>query len=523
MGLLALWILVCRTAGDLPFDPLGPETRINQYTGYDQDDGWIDMDDAGHAVITYTSLGDVYARLYDVDGTPRTNEFRVNQQTNGSQNFARAAYRPDGGAIAIVWNDWNGYDGNLMGSFGRLYDGDGNALTGEFLLSTNVDGSQFDPVVAMDVDGRFAAAWVDAGPRDGIAGITMRLFLPDGTPASGEIRVNVPNTKSQVDPSIAYDRFGRILVAYTDASGRYGEPRDILVRRFDGNGTPLSGEIRVNDVTTGLQRWPILAAAADGRFVVAWQDEAGLDGSGRGIFARLFSDAAVPAPLTGDLAIATSGYGDQVRPVVACDHVGNFTAVWVDGATGDLDVLARRFDRGGLPLTDVVRVNTVIAGDQDNACLAVSGSGELVAATFTHQTDVWARWFESPLIQPVGTPAPGALVDLALWLPGNEELTYQVLASFGEEPGLPMPQGRRLALTPDLLFRHSILYPNGPDLFQFRGTLDAAGQGLATLAIPSDPLVHGLDLYFAALGLDLAQPGGGAVRTITRTLRLHIP
>ncbi|MFO0982365.1 MAG: hypothetical protein U1E76_11615 [Planctomycetota bacterium] len=482
VGLLMALGAAVLPASDFPFEPIGPEARVHQYTGYAQDDGWLDMDDAGHTVVTWTSLGDVYARLFDLDGTPRTSEFRVNQMTTGSQNFARTAYRADGGAIAIVWNDWAGLDGNLMGSYARLLDGDGHFLTPEFVVSTNIDGSQFDPVVAMGLDGSFAVAWVDAGPRDGIAGITMRLFRADGTPASGEIRVNEPNSKSQVDPSIAIDRFGRIIVAYTDASGRYGEPRDILVRTFRADGTPLTGELRVNDNTPGLQRWPILAVAGDGRFVVAWQDEGGLDGHGRGIFARLFADPMTPA--TGDLAIAESPYADQVRPVVACDFVGNFTVAWIDNGAGDQDILVRRFDRTGLALTPAVRVNTLTAGDQGSECVAVNASGELVACTFTHESDVWGRWFRSPLIEQIGPASPGATVELALWLPGNDGLTYQVLAAFAASPGLRMPLGRHLDLNPDLLLSYSILFPSGPEFFAFRGTLNSAGQAVATIRSP---------------------------------------
>jgi hypothetical protein len=508
-------------AGELPFVPLGPEVRINQYTGYSQDDGWVAMDRSGRSVVTWTSLADIYARLYDSGGAPRGDEFRVNQITAGTQNFARAAWQPDGSQFVVTWNDWNGNDGDLMGCFARLFDGDGQPLTPEFLVSVYTDGSQFDPDVAVGADGRFAIVWVDAGPRDGIAGISMRLYAADGTPTSDEIRVNDPNDRSQVDPAVGIDRAGQITVTYTDASDRYGEPRNILMKSFAADGTPLTPETRVNDETGGLQRWPRIAMAGDGRFVIVWQDEAGHDGDGRGVFARVFDDAQ--HPLTGDLPVAESPYGDQVRPIVSCDFTGNFTVVWSDSSLGDQDVLVRRFDNLGQPLMGAVEVSTSPGGDQTNPSVAVDDSGELEAAMFTSQTDIYGRWFRSPAIEQIGPLVPGVPLTLTLWLPGNAQLTYQMLASLGTDPGLDLPQSRHLALDADALFSFSIAFPSGPVFFRFREQLSDEGQSDVTVLIPADPSLSGLELWFAAVALDTNQPGGLAIRSVTRPFALQVP
>ena len=90
------------SAGELIFNPLGPEVRINQYSGYSQDDSWAAMDDEARSVVVWTSLGDIYARLFGAGGAPRTAEFRVNETTTGTQNFPKVAFRPDGKSFVVV-------------------------------------------------------------------------------------------------------------------------------------------------------------------------------------------------------------------------------------------------------------------------------------------------------------------------------------------------------------------------------------------------------------------------------------
>src|SRR5690606_14260414 len=107
--------------------------------------------------------------------------------------------------------------------------------------------------------------WADAG-TDGSVGIVGRLFSRTGTPQGGEFLINAPSDKTQINPALATSRDGLFVCAYTDASGATGEPREVLCRLVDANGTLVSGEILVNSQSAGMQRFPAVAMDADGDF-----------------------------------------------------------------------------------------------------------------------------------------------------------------------------------------------------------------------------------------------------------------
>ncbi|MFO0984325.1 MAG: hypothetical protein U1E76_21810 [Planctomycetota bacterium] len=508
-------------ASEFAFHALGTETRVNQDTGYAHDHGWVAMDDQGRSVVVWTSLGDVFARLYASDGQPRTDEIRVNQATAGNQNAAKVACRPDGTGFVVVWNDWYGADGNLMGCFGRVFDGDGEPVTPELPINALTDGSQFDPAVAIHPDGEFVVAWVDAGSHGASrARVVLRRFGADGTAMSDEIAVS-ESQHLQLEPTVAVDRSGRIVVAYTDAGATQDGERDVMMRAFGRDGEPITAQMRVNDDAAGVQHLPRIAAAGNGRFMVVWQDDSGRDGHGCGVLARVFERSG--APLTSDLVIAANVYGDQQRPAVACDFIGNFSVAWEDRSPGDTDVLLRRFDNAGYPLMQPVRISMVSGGNQVAASIAVDASGEIVATSFTHQNEIWARWFASPAIEQLGPALLGGQVALAVWMPSCEKLTYQMLASFGTRPGLSMPQDRRLLLNPDALFHYAMAFPDGREFQRFRRELNEDGQGYVTIDIPADPSMRGTSLYFAAAAVDLNQGVATAFKAFTRPFELHIP
>src|SRR5262249_12863402 len=69
---------------------------------------------------------------------------------------------------------------------------DGTPLGGQLAISAPGRGQRSNPVVAAAQDGRFVVAWVSRGnPQDKSGtGVFARLFAPDGTPLTGEFRVN---------------------------------------------------------------------------------------------------------------------------------------------------------------------------------------------------------------------------------------------------------------------------------------------------------------------------------------------
>ena len=114
-----------------------------------------------------------------------------------------------------------------MGVGGRFYAANGTPYGQEFILNTQTQFSQFEPHAAYSPTGRVMAVWTDAGV-DGSAAAIGRIFDRFGNPITGEILLNEPNTFTQINPTVCCDRDGNWKVAFEDASGSTGAPREIL-------------------------------------------------------------------------------------------------------------------------------------------------------------------------------------------------------------------------------------------------------------------------------------------------------
>ncbi|MFO0981279.1 MAG: hypothetical protein U1E76_05905 [Planctomycetota bacterium] len=436
-------------AGDDHFAPTAPEFQVNQYAKYAQSEPAIAADRDGNFVVVWTSLGDIWARMYWQDGTPRTSEFNVNPTlTHGDQDYPSIGMSPSG-AFVIAWQDWDGNDGYQMGGGARVYFADGTPRTGEFILNSHWQGSQFDQAIAMAADGSFVAAWSDSD-RDGIAGVYARMFGADGTPRGDEFLANDPQSTSQVTPGIATNSAGDFVVSWTDASAHYGEPRNVVARVYRKDGTPLTAEIPLTGQNgAGFQRWPTVAMAASGNWMAVWQDESAADGDGHGCFGCLFDLAG--QPLTPVFQINQTTAGNQDVPRVAADFFGNLLVVWQDASSGSLDAKARRFDATGAPLGDEFLVNSITQGDQLRPWSATDCSGERRFIAFMGDGDIWVRAYHAaPITADVHRNAQGDLeVGIDLALNGNPSFPYQIGISAGTTlaSGCPMVASGRSTTT----------------------------------------------------------------------------
>ena len=133
----------------------------------------------------------------------------------------------------------------------------------------------------------------------------------------------------------------RSFVVVWQSEDADGDGYGIRMRRFSRNGTALTSELAVNELTAGWQSRPRVAADGNGDFVVVW-DGPGQDG--RDIFARLFAaDGSALGSETQVNTISTAGL--QSRPAVSRNAAGQFAISWVDAASGQ--VVATVFDAAG--------------------------------------------------------------------------------------------------------------------------------------------------------------------------------
>ena len=260
---------------------------------------------------------------------------------NDIQRFATVAMDKDGDFV-VTWTNYDydpiaaTYNANVyarrldsMGEMagvvasGTAYEtiskgGEGNpsAVSNPFRINTYTDDSQKWSNVAMDVDGDFIVTWSSYGQEDNGQlgkgyGVYARRYDSFGQPLAREFQVNVTEGGNQQFSNVAMDSQGGFTIAWT--SSQNGISDDIIVRDFNADGSPvggpLGGEIIANQVQEGDQRYPDIAMNLSGdQYVVTWS-ASGQDGSGWGVYGRLFnrSDTTLYVPTSPALAIPDTG------------------------------------------------------------------------------------------------------------------------------------------------------------------------------------------------------------------------
>jgi hypothetical protein len=147
---------------------------------------------------------------------------------------------------------------------------------------------------------------------------------------------------------------------------------DIVGQRYSSTGAVNGTEFQINTYTTGPQFVPLVSARTDGGFVVVWGS--GHDGSGNGVFGRLYSSTGVA--LGTDFQINTYTPGLQANHSMGMRGDGVFVVVWTDQQTGT--VVGRRFSSTGIGIGIEFQVNTHTNVAENDSSLAILADGGFV-------------------------------------------------------------------------------------------------------------------------------------------------
>ena len=378
LALLSLFVILIVAPALASVAPVGGELPVNQFVTSDQDTPVVAAVPCGGFVAVWESqtqdgsLETVVVRRFDRFGRPAGDEQVVNVVSMDDQADPAVAVAADG-SFVVVWDSAGGQDGDQRGIYGRRYDSTGTALGMPFLVNDVTEGDQNDAVVAMRADQGFVVVWED-DPIDGSGeNLFGRLFDTDGMPVAASFPINVLTAFDQEDAEIGSDALGCFVVVWetVDDSGE-----GVAVRRFAVDGTALTTEIPVNTFEIGDQQNPALAVAADGSFVVTWEDQDQDPSGDPAIYGRAFDAAALPR----DLPFAMDAFadGEQSAPAVAVGPDGTFWSVWESSGQDGFasrGVVATRHDTDGQAVCTEEVVNVTAVGIQGEPSLAVAADG----------------------------------------------------------------------------------------------------------------------------------------------------
>jgi hypothetical protein len=285
-------------------------------------------------VVAWTTMGqvegeDVVARLFDDWGEPVGDEFRINAEVAGGQyDVALATGGPN--VIAAAWAGDSGTDAGTD-VYLRLFDGDGEPLTGDLPMAEVAEGEQghavLIPAEEQDVTA-LAAAWSTSASGES-GGIFARLFEPTGDPLAGAVHVA---TGSIYDHLAMAGHDGHYIVCWRAATA--------LVCRHLGPGLiPIGAEFEVEN--QGNPTRPLLLFRDSAEVWVVYS-RAGVDREGDGIYRHhidLGGEAKSPAAL-----LNWGEVGDQRVPFGAPLSTGEVVVGWTGAGNAGRELFFRILD-----------------------------------------------------------------------------------------------------------------------------------------------------------------------------------
>lgn len=288
-------------------------------------------------------------------------------------------------------------------------------------------------------------------PRRSMSALLAALLLPVAAEAQvtylgSESQINLTSAGAQIAPAVAAADFGGHYFVAWQSFDQDGSGAGVYGRLFSAEGQPRTGEVLLATTTAGDQVTPALASRFD-LFQAVWAAQ-GKDGDGFGIVLRRFDHLG--APVGGEILVNTTTVGNQISPRVAAADP-QFVVVWTGpnpAAPSQTEVWARRFALDGQPFSGELRANATTSGNQSQPAVAVAADGSFLVAWTSDQGDgsgygVFARRFDA-----AGNATTGDIVVPAATLFDQTSPAVAALATGGYVvvwssalQGLPSPLG----------------------------------------------------------------------------------
>ncbi|MCV6587304.1 MAG: cadherin-like domain-containing protein [Marinibacterium sp.] len=338
----------------------------------------------------------IMLRVLAADGTEIVSETDIRSDTSLHGNVPQVIALPDGG-YAIAWSARTGIEFDVKA---RIFNADHTARTDEFDLAVETNGDQKGPKLAPLETGGFVATWHsrDDGNTTEGADVRARIWDADGNAVTGDFPVNTVSNGEQLQSSVAGLAGGGFVTAWIDSPGG---SYDIELRIFDALGTEVVEGFTANQITDGRQAVPSVTALSDGGFVVVWETpETDPTLGAEDVKARVF-DADGQA--RGDeFFLASDRFGGEVDPAIAALSSGGFVAVWMqyDPASGINRINAGLFDsQGNKTLSDFFVSGPTLDGARPSVSATADG-GFVVSWTRANgrNDDVLSRVFPGDLL-----------------------------------------------------------------------------------------------------------------------------
>ncbi len=318
--------------------------------------------DAALDIGAYEVQGSLASRAELLVNTATPDIQATSSESRGSTHAVAAARD---GSHVVVWTSTN-QDTSGTGVYGQRFDAAGNKVGVEFLINQTTTNDQKHATVAMNGRGEFVVSWTSVSQDGSGNGVYARQYSAVGAALGSEFRVNATTAGHQDSPVVAMAADGRFLIVWEGQGA--GDIDGIFGRWYAANGTPAGSEILINTTTLGAQGGPSVAMAPDGRAVIVWNDLLG-------VWAQLFDDIGGPDG-PDEIHVETNITAGSADVEMAAD--GSFVVAYRQ-TLFDAGVYFRRFNADGTLLSPFAQIaNTTSLGSQTNPSIAMVDSGNFL-------------------------------------------------------------------------------------------------------------------------------------------------
>ncbi|WP_349266997.1 VCBS domain-containing protein [Veronia pacifica] len=288
-------------------------------------------------------------------------EQTANTHLTNNQLYPTSAYFSDG-SFVVLWESAL-QDGDGMGIFGQRYDNSGNKHGGEFQLNTTTTDNQSGVSLTVFPDDTFIAAWKSEHPTSSnVTEFLGRKFDSDGTPLTGELILKSSSESQHQLQITALSNNGYVT---TWISEEKSSTYDIVSQHFDADNNKQGSEIIVSSDTSRNQWDPKVAVFSDGGYVVTWYAWSVYDGSHLDyrVFAQRFDSSG--NKLGGVDTVHTTHKGDNHYPDITVLKDDSYVIVWQSendrSNPTTYDIHGQRFYKDGTPYGSEFKANAVTA------------------------------------------------------------------------------------------------------------------------------------------------------------------
>lgn len=426
----------------------GSRTQVNTTTLDDQFAPALATDPLGNALVVWQSKDasgfGIFGQWFTETGVKLGDEFQINTFTGSDQTNPSVAIDENGRAI-VVWQSY-GQDGDALGvyftSLDPVADGVPDVIPrGDVALSVLNAGDQQAPRVAAAAwdnhqeNNRFMVAWQGPGPveegeeTEASVEIFARQLSAAGELVGDEFIVNSILEHDQILPALGLDSDGNAVFVW-QAEGQQGSGSDVFGRRMNSDGSWASVDSRINTTKTRPQRLPSVAVDGDGAYLVTWQSQH-QDGYSWGIYRQAYDAAGTP--VGGEVIVNHRVEGPQTAPTASGNTNGNAVVVWLgNSATHQPSIFAHLFDLPNIEIAGEMILTSYVGLESGSPAAAMDYRRQSVVAWESYAEDGSGVGVFAQLLSETGAPVGNRfLVNQNITL-GNQGAPAVARASSGE-------------------------------------------------------------------------------------------